>query len=173
MNLEVNLVQRCCHCHAVRPVTEFGFRNRERRRRQAICRYCKTAYNRDWYRRNRAKQLADVARTKTVRRRKSQHLVAELKKRPCTDCHATLPPEAMDFDHVRGVKRGDVSALVNQGSSIVRVRSEIEKCDLVCANCHRVRTKGRSLPVRAAGAGRRRSRSGRPSLVRDGQLTLF
>ncbi len=44
----------------------------------------------------------------------------------------------MDFDHVHGKK------LFTIGSGIVRalkkVMNEIAKCDLVCANCHRVRT---------------------------------
>jgi len=49
----------------------------------------------------------------------------------------------MDFDHVRGNKITEVSALLGF-ASLERLQLEIAKCDLVCANCHRVRTRKRS-----------------------------
>ena len=56
------------------------------------------------------------------------------------DCKQNYMPFVMDFDHVRGVKEHDVSELVRRCASIDRVKREIEKCDLVCSNCHRIRT---------------------------------
>jgi hypothetical protein len=56
----------------------------------------------------------------------------------------------MHFDHVPG--RGP--KLFNLGSgdySIKTVQAEIEKCDIVCANCHAIRTwisRGKSLEDR-------------------------
>lgn len=50
----------------------------------------------------------------------------------------------MDFDHVRGVKRQGLSRL--HGYSIEAILTEISKCDLVCANCHRKRTAARTKP---------------------------
>lgn len=92
-----------------------------------------------WYPRNREKHVRAVARSKPARKRKTAGLVNAEKARPCTDCGGTFPPCAMDFDHLRD-KVATVSRLVGTGGSIERVRSEIEKCDLVCANCHRIRT---------------------------------
>jgi hypothetical protein len=60
---------------------------------------------------------------------------------PCIDCGIVFPPECMDFDHVRGVKLFDVGDSVHR--SISNITEEIEKCELVCANCHRIRTKVR------------------------------
>lgn len=62
-------------------------------------------------------------------------------ERPCYDCGAVFPPEAMDFDHVTGIKLFGVSSMVSQPWEIVR--QEIDKCQLVCACCHRVRTQKR------------------------------
>lgn len=56
--------------------------------------------------------------------------------KPCMDCDREFPPCAMDFDHVRGDKKKDVSSL----TTIKSITAEIAKCDLVCANCHRIRT---------------------------------
>lgn len=64
-----------------------------------------------------------------------------LKDAPCMDCGLNFPSVAMDFDHVRGVKFHMVSTMVNY--SWDRVLSEVAKCDLVCACCHRLRTHDR------------------------------
>jgi hypothetical protein len=71
----------------------------------------------------------------------TQRLVTELKRKPCMDCGGIFPPECMDFDHrdpsdkVQGVSR-----LVFRRYSRDRILAEIAKCDLICANCHRIRT---------------------------------
>ena len=59
---------------------------------------------------------------------------------PCMDCGGSFPPECMDFDHRDpSSKRMPVSKAVEK--SWKTLLEEIEKCDLVCANCHRVRTR--------------------------------
>ena len=65
-----------------------------------------------------------------------------LKAAPCLDCSRTYPPVAMDFDHVRGEKVSGIARMWSWRRE--RVLAELAKCDLVCANCHRVRTYGRS-----------------------------
>lgn len=44
---------------------------------------------------------------------------------------------------MRGQKSADASALVRRSASLDRVLEEVAKCDLVCANCHRLRTTDR------------------------------
>lgn len=63
-----------------------------------------------------------------------------LKSAPCMDCGGVFPPECMDFDHVRGVKFFNISNICRSMESLLH---EIAKCDLVCANCHRIRTAKR------------------------------
>lgn len=66
--------------------------------------------------------------------------VAKLKQEtPCADCGKNYHAVVMDFDHVRGEKTGNVAELVRR-ASWARVQAEIDKCDLVCANCHRMRS---------------------------------
>lgn len=74
-------------------------------------------------------------------RGRKRGFVAELKRAPCKDCEGTYPPECMDFDHL-GDKLDNVSRIV-QGGSMGKLKREVAKCDLVCANCHRVRTSNR------------------------------
>lgn len=65
-----------------------------------------------------------------------------LKSNPCTDCNNNFPPCALDFDHLMN-KQNLVSSLWNRKESVIL--EEISKCELVCANCHRIRTFNRNL----------------------------
>ena len=82
-----------------------------------------------------------------VRRRTratARELVAELKSRPCPDCGGHFPPVVMDFDHVKGNKRGIISRMTSAPMSGAKLLEEIAKCEVVCANCHRRRNSGRA-----------------------------
>ena len=70
--------------------------------------------------------------------------VYELKNNtPCTDCGVQYPYYVTDFDHIGDDKKVDtVSKLINSGST-KKVKEEIAKCELVCSNCHRIRTYNR------------------------------
>jgi hypothetical protein len=69
-------------------------------------------------------------------------LMAVLKDHPCTDCGHKFPAVCMDWDHVRGEKSFNIGQLTAH-TSWTRVLEEIAKCELVCANCHRLRTERR------------------------------
>lgn len=62
------------------------------------------------------------------------------------DCGRSYPPICMDFDHVRGVKRADISQMLLRGGrySIGQLIEEVGKCDVICSNCHRIRTQQRT-----------------------------
>lgn len=73
------------------------------------------------------------------RRSLKRRFIEEYKtNKPCLDCGGVFPPCAMDFDHLRDKVSG-VSNLVQLGT-MAALLAEIEKCELVCANCHRIRT---------------------------------
>ena len=69
--------------------------------------------------------------------------VTEIKSKPCTDCGNSFPACCMDFDHVRGEKKMNVASMAWSTLSLATIQAEIDKCDLVCANCHRIRTFNR------------------------------
>jgi hypothetical protein len=59
---------------------------------------------------------------------------------PCLDCQIEYPYYVMQFDHIRGTKKGNVASMAHQGVALSTLQSEIAKCELVCANCHAERT---------------------------------
>ncbi len=68
--------------------------------------------------------------------------VRQLKNVPCADCGGEFPEYVMEFDHSRGAKKGNVMVMASKVSK-ADLLAEIEKCDVVCANCHKVRTHDR------------------------------
>jgi len=57
----------------------------------------------------------------------------------CMDCKLIYPYYVMDFDHVRGQKQANVMELIKTLSK-KKIDEEIAKCEIVCSNCHRIRT---------------------------------
>lgn len=62
---------------------------------------------------------------------------------PCKDCGNFYPAYVMDFDHLRD-KINTINNLVRYGS-LQMVQIEVEKCEIVCSNCHRIRTYNRKM----------------------------
>lgn len=79
------------------------------------------------------------------RRRQLRAILNEIKKgKPCHDCKCTYHTEVMEYDHrPEEQKVAPVTRMVIDGYGMDAILAEIEKCDLVCANCHRLRTVAR------------------------------
>ena len=88
-----------------------------------------------WYYMNKA--LHKAISSEIIRRKRD--FINKLKGRPCMDCKKIFPPYVMDFDHRdKSTKRFNVALMLRQGWD--KIKEEIDKCDIVCANCHRIRT---------------------------------
>lgn len=101
-----------------------------------------------WYVKNRHKHYVSVK--KHANKRISQ-LKAEVNThkvtRGCLHCGYNAHPEALDFDHRPGEKKCfNVSTAIRRGVGRQRLLDEIAKCDVACANCHRVHTCQRRVP---------------------------
>lgn len=75
-----------------------------------------------------------------------QPLISEIKlESGCVDCGYRLRTEALDFDHLPGTNK---KFLISRAgfSSWERIQTEMSKCEIVCANCHRIRTADRRPP---------------------------
>ncbi len=85
----------------------------------------------------------DVVAQRKRRVQRWWDFINPLKSFPCKDCGKTFPPFAMDFDHISnlGKKKRNISLFKNY--SIQLAKEELKKCELVCANCHRIRTWGK------------------------------
>lgn len=80
-----------------------------------------------------------------AKREMGLYVTAYKERTPCTDCGHTFPACVMDFDHVSGEKVNNIGTMVAHGWSKEKILKEMAKCELVCANCHRIRTWKRKV----------------------------
>lgn len=130
-------LKRCSTCKEVKPLTAFNVRSTARDGRQWNCRACNSAWHRE-HKEHHNKLIA--ARNDRIRAEMQRKLLAYLLRHPCVDC-GEADPVVLEFDHLRD-KIDDIATLMAFGSW-ERVAREIEKCEVVCANCHRRRTARR------------------------------
>ncbi len=91
----------------------------------------------------RAKKPEHFAAYHKQRAKKAREIVIKSKDVPCKDCGQKYHWYVMDLDHVRGQKKFPVSRSSVGGRSMETIEKEIAKCEVVCANCHRMRTYNR------------------------------
>ena len=72
-------------------------------------------------------------------------IIRGAKDQPCADCGHSYPYYVMQFDHL-GDKEFNVGNIGPTGSRS-RLINEINKCDVVCANCHAERTHQRRMAI--------------------------
>ncbi len=126
--------KQCPKCSKILPLNEFS--KKGTRPSQSHCHKCKACqriYSKEHYRLNRTRHLAKHYRYHAT----VVDFVQNYKtNNPCLDCKQFFHFSAMDFDHVVGTKSFNLSAC----RSMPQVKNEMQKCELVCANCHRLRT---------------------------------
>ncbi len=123
----------CSECRLEKPVEEF-YKNKNRKSNvRPQCKICtKERAEKDYFQNGGRERL--VAK----RAEKYKYVFEYLTTHPCVDCGE---PDllVLEFDHVRGDKKHNVSKMFST-NSLERIKEEIDKCDVVCANCHRRRS---------------------------------
>lgn len=123
------------------------YKTPEKKRLQVLARYYRLRNTPGYQRPSQAgmRKARDPAYQKAGKtRRKHENMVytAQVKAaRGCVDCGYCDSPVALDFDHVTGKKVANVSSLVRRARA--QVDAEIAKCEVRCANCHRIKTAER------------------------------
>ena len=79
--------------------------------------------------------------SKKLRKERQEYVRTVKNETPCADCQVSYPYWVMDFDHLHD-KEHKISLMVS-GYSMKKLKAEIDKCEIVCANCHRDRTHAR------------------------------
>lgn len=130
----------CAKCHQIKPLTEFGFKNKQKKLFVSYCKECNRAYQREHYKNNRSDYLIKHQQWRTEFRKEIRTKIIEyLKTHPCVDCGEN-DYAVLEFDHINGNKKTEVSSLLSNDSSWKTTKQEIEKCEVRCANCHRRRS---------------------------------
>ena len=136
-------MRTCSKCKQDLPLTEFNKKSNRKDGLQPFCRECNRARSRQYYAENKEKHKMIVGKRKQQKIEKSNAYVTEvLVNSSCADCQENNIL-VLEFDHVTGEKRNSISLMVNGGYSIEAIKEEIKKCEIVCSNCHAIRTHQR------------------------------
>jgi hypothetical protein len=130
-------VKTCTSCGIEKPLEDFQKRSSAKDGRTNLCKPCKREYDNAHYKNNPKRSKYIRENQKTRERETNEFIVQYLLQHPCVDCGEN-DIVVLEFDHVRGEKRGVISVL--KRSSLKAVIEEIEKCEVRCANCHRRKT---------------------------------
>lgn len=123
----------CSECS--RSLSEDSFYKRSRGGVLSICKECRSTRNKSYYQRN--KEMLEESKTRRIDVAKDY--ICSVFETGCADC-GTTDIRVLEFDHL-GNKITGISQM--RGYSLSKIKEEIAKCEVVCANCHNIRTSER------------------------------
>lgn len=136
-------MKTCYKCKEEKPLGDFHKNKRKSDGYQNYCKACAKIRNRAYYlstpHRNPQRRASRDRARNTAREYVWQYLLDN----PCVDCGYTNPI-ALEFDHVRGKKIAAIAVMVTRGLGLITIKEEIAKCEVRCANCHRIVTSNRA-----------------------------
>lgn len=133
-------VKKCTKCNKEKNEEEFSFKNKKNEKRSTICNECQRVYKNKWYHKHKHnKENFRLTRLKNKQKLKTQMLEFLIGK-SCLDC-GEKDIVTLDFDHKNpSEKVCNISTMLSNSFSWIKILKEIEKCEIRCSNCHRKKT---------------------------------
>lgn len=142
-------VMLCVNCHRKRHFDEKTFIYHPNKKEESfndkikICSRCKQSIPIECFakkKENKYKNVCNECSAKILRykKRKLKEIIVNNFGNICFDCKKTYNQEVYDFHHENGKKEFEISFMINRGK-LKDLKNELEKCIMLCANCHRTR----------------------------------
>lgn len=132
--------KRCSICKQEKSSEEFNKNSWKKDGLQPACKPCNKERSAAYYKRKTEHHKQITRKQKIIlRARNAQFIWDYFLLHPCVDCGDTNPI-VLEFDHVRGEKMAAVSDIVRNSGSLDKIKLEIEKCEVRCVKCHRIKT---------------------------------
>lgn len=126
-------MKKCATCKILLDESKFSLNPRKKDGLNSNCKECHSEYRKQHYLSNKEKY---IKKAKINNQKSVDAFVEFMKDKKCVDC-GNDNPIVLEFDH-REDKLANVSTLVR--GSLKKLHEEIAKCDIVCSNCHKIRT---------------------------------
>lgn len=138
-------MKKCTICKIEKDEVNF---NKNKTRKDGIsnvCKICSREKSSTYYNSNLEKHREEVTKRNNVQRGLLKDFIkSTLITSKCKDC-GNKDWRVLEFDHLPNFKkRNDISYMVKGGYSLESIKDEISKCEVVCRNCHCIRTIERS-----------------------------
>lgn len=131
----------CNLCNIDKDENEFHFQDKEKIKKRNTCKECIKIYRKEYYDKNRKKAIEYSKKTNIKRVLARRRFIWDyLSNNPCIICGES-DPIVLEFDHREpSEKIGSISNMISNGIGLDKVLLEINKCDVLCSNCHKRRT---------------------------------
>ena len=131
----------CTICKEGKPHSEFNKNKTNSDGLNNLCRVCSNARSKKYYHDNKDHHKKVVlTRNKKLINENRQKLFDFYKTNACVDC-GNNNPIVLELDHKDNVEKiNTVSHMIHAGFSWKTIENEIYKCEVRCANFHRIRT---------------------------------
>lgn len=125
------MISRCAICLQVKDVGEFTVLKNGKP--YSYCKKCVSEKSKEHYQKNKEKICEDVA----ARKKSHKDSVDAYKMQiGCMHCGYAVHPSALEFHHTDDNKEGNVATMYSHSRE--KLFAEVEKCQVLCANCHRI-----------------------------------
>jgi hypothetical protein len=129
----------CGSCNTIKPVEQYSWANKQKGVRQSTCKQCHKKHAKHHYLSHKATYIQksrDYGNNYMIQCTKM--VIMHLLHHPCVDCGET-DPLVLDFDHLDD-KEHDICHMIQLRRKMDRIKKEMAKCEVRCANCHRRKT---------------------------------
>lgn len=131
--------KQCTICKEIKLLSEYNKKSSSKDGLQNHCKECNRKKSREYYHNNREKHKNITGLRRDKKLLENQIYVFNyLQSHPCVDCGESNPI-VLEFDHLYD-KQTSICVAVRNGWSLKRLKKEIAKCEVRCANCHRLTT---------------------------------
>jgi hypothetical protein len=132
----------CKKCGETKEKSEFFFRDKKKNILHTQCKICykQNRKNKEHYIKYKEAYLDRINKRKLVRKKENrENMLSYFKTHYCIKC-GERNPIVLDFDHRdEKTKKHNISAMI-ASYNWETILMEIEKCDVLCSNCHRIKT---------------------------------
>jgi hypothetical protein len=130
----------CTKCGCEKVLLLFSARKRSKDGRSSWCRECfKTYWDKRYYENHEHYRNSHNESREKLRERNARKVFEYLANHPCINCGES-DPIVLEFDHRDRIDKIESVSILVRNSSWKRIEFEIQKCDVLCANCHRRKT---------------------------------
>lgn len=134
-------MKKCTKCKKNKEIDQFNFKFKSLGIRNSECKECSRLLIKNHYNKNKEYYLEKARRRNNqIKQRTLDYIYQYLSKNYCVDCGES-DITVLEFDHNSKFNKVEtVSFLIKNRYPLDKVKDEISKCEVRCANCHRRKT---------------------------------
>lgn len=138
-------MKSCSTCKIPKNYKDFTKRKSSKDGYNSQCKQCKKEYWDKYYNLNKTEYLIKTNDKKIVKRENNRKNLRDIFiNSSCKDC-GNKDIRVLEFDHLPEFEKSSNICDMVSNNSWSDIEKEIKKCEIVCANCHKIRTVERSI----------------------------